>query len=705
MTFASKARWTPLCVGAWMLASNLQAQEAQAEDGKDQTATETSATDMTDRSLSLFPENDPSPAPGDANDVEGQGTDAASTSTVPRSASKSAPPPEFLAAPTPYLHSYRRANSIDGKIGIGTLWMRTDPFGAASGYGQVFVEGDWNGIGETSFGLHVDLDARTLLYEPRDPKLIDVENGAVDVLEDDAYTFYRRLGTYDTGRSYDYLRLDKLNVSWESDAFGLILGRMWVDAAAQAPVDGFHLHLGLGDWGRLGIFGGLKTNPWHQQLVGANSGGSLWNGAGQLLPVLWGDVNKDTTWLDQEGATSNEIGFGLPWTHVASLRFLTSGIYGQIRAPSLFLDSAMVVDLFDTVQLDRVWGHARGGVRISRDLMLAFRGTLDVMGARPLFPRDLYLDLSWRNLGPLSLRLNYTKYNTLATAYSYGAFFRPLEDPNGTVLENNPWGPNADAAFAAQQALYATPAEQVFRNRSRLFLVDRDRVRLGAALDLWRSIELYGELTGERRGDVAYEQALDFVNSMNDFTDGIARLPALCSFDPESDPYAFRGSNMSVPVYADLCRLGANVGIRDPFLGGVGSFDLNASWRDGYFQNTARLSSHVGVALADVLWLELGGALEMNQNERVYSGTLNVEPSEDAPDERFSPQATNVLSMDALLSWRIIEGLMLEASYFGFLEDIPFQGDTTPGNGQPYPSPRDTRAYTQTLYARFLYRL
>ena len=550
------------------------------------------------------------------------------------------------------------------------------------------------------------MDARSLLFEPRDESYVSDDNRVVGALANPDESFYRQPGIYATGRNYNYLRIDKLNVGWESDAVGLIIGRMWVDAAAQAPVDGVHLHLGLGGWGRVGLFGGLKSNPWHQQLVGAASGGSLLSGAGQIIPVLWGDVVADNKWQNQEGAYSNELGTGLesglPWTHVASLRFLTAGAYGQVRGPSIFLDSAMVVDLFDTNTLDRVWGHVRGGARITRDIMLAFRGTVDVLGARPLFPRDVYLDLNWRNLGPLSLRINYSKYNTAATANSYGVFFRPLEDPNQLMQSDNPWRADAGAASAGLQAVYASPEAQVLMNRSRLFLVDRDRVRAGVALDLWRSMEIYGEMTGERRGDVAYQQDPVFADSAYGLVEGLTNLGSFCAFDPDQDPYAFRGVDMGVPVYADLCRYGASVGLRDPFLGGIGSFDLNASFRDGYFQNTARLSARLGVALADTLWTELGGAYERNDNERVYTGTQAS--ADDTSDDRFFAQATNVYLLDALLSWRIYEGLILEASYFAFLEDIPFQGDTIPLNGQNAPAPRDTSAFTQSLYARMLYR-
>lgn len=599
-------------------------------------------------------------------------------------------------APTPERYSFRTSNVLDGKVGLGTLFMRSDPLGVSTGYGQLFVQMDWDGIGGSAFGLHADLDARVLLYEPRDPSIVDVDNKLGNAPPADKDAFYRRPLTFFTGRSYDYLRIDQLYATWDSDAFGVALGRMLIAPAAQAQVDGLRVSLGLGSLGRAGLFAGFKANPWHQQVVGAASGGGVDDGAGQLFNPIWGDVALDTEYgYVTTGPYANELGIGYPWSHLGSLRFVTTGLYGEVRTAPFSVDGALVLDLFDFASLDRVWGYAAGGWRVLDNLTVSFRGTVDVVGARPLSPRDLYLDVSWRELGPLSLQASYFKINTLATAVSYATYFRPLEDPKRVLVDEktNPWSDDP-TALAVSQNLYATNL-----NNTQLFLVDRDRLSLGAALNLGETLQVYAELLGERRGDVAFVPNLELGQALDGMAQGLGALFAGCSL-AANDPIAPKGSNPSVPVYADLCRFGGTLGLRDPFLGGVGSLDLQATWLDGYFQSTTRVSLHVGAALGDVIWLEAGGGLEDNHNHRVY---VAADPNGPANTPAFLARATKAYLLDASASWRIWEGLVVEASYFGFLEDVPFQGDTLV-YGTADPSPRDQSQYTQMLYARTLYR-
>lgn len=361
-----------------------------------------------------------------------------------------------------------------------------------------------------------------------------------------------------------------------------------------------------------------------------------------------------------------------------------------MRTAPFSLDTALVVDLFDYAGLDRVWWHAWGGWRIADTAMLAFRGTVDIIGARPLLPRDVYLGFSWRELGPFSFSASYLKLNTVATALSYEQFFRPLEDPNKTFAQKNPFAANSDAP-----TLYSTNL-----NNAQLFLVDRDRVRLEAAFGLGPSLEVYGDVLGERRGDVAYAAGTPIGQAILGIRQSVeAFFGGPCAYDPDA-PYAPRGSNPSVPVYADFCRFGGSLGLRDPFLAGVGSFDLRATFLDGYFQSTRRLSLRVGAALGTSLWVEAGGALENHHNHRVF---VSYDPSAANGTPHFLARATNAYLLDGTLSWRVLEGLIVEASYFGFLEDVPLQGDTL-HQLTGYPLPRDTSQYTQTLYARTLYR-
>lgn len=598
--------------------------------------------------------------------------------------------------PAPARLSYQRANVLDGKVGLGAMYMRADPWAITTGYGQFFWQTHWDGVGGSPFGLHIDLDARTLLFEPRDFRAVDRENAPVNAsqADDPVANYYRRPAMFASGRSFDYTRIDELYLSYDTDAWGLGLGRMLIASAAQSQVDGAHLYLGLGALGRVGLFTGLKPNPWHPQVVGAATGGSF-VAEGQVFTPYWGTLDIDVDYgFKSTGPFANELGAGVPWVQLASLRFFTSGLYTQLRSPTWSFDGALVADLFDWSVLDRVWGHVTGGVRVLPNLHVAYRGTLDVIGARPLMPRDLFLDVSWRRLGPLSLQATYYKINTFATAASYAVFFRPLEDPQKTLLNQNPWADSDPGAVATSQNLYA---ERL--NHTRLFLVDRDRVRIELGLDLADTLQLYADAFGERRGDVAFEPQSDFGKAISAHMTGLQNLGALCAF-AAGDPLATQGINPVVPVYADLCRVGATLGLRDPYLFGLGSFDIHGTVFDGYFQSTRRVSSHLGLALGDRLWWEMGGALERNHNHRVY---VSYDPSSSFGSAQFLARATHTLQVDATLVWRLVGGFTVEASYFGFLEDLPFQGDTLdPPTG--YPQPRPAASYTQTLYARTLYR-
>lgn len=596
--------------------------------------------------------------------------------------------------PTPFLYSYKTANVFDGKVGLGMLYMRSDPFGASTGYGQLFAQGDYNGIGGSGFGLHFDVDTRFSLFEPRGVQILATDNTLSDASEEGRDAFYRRPLTFWTGRSYDYMRIDQLYVSYDTDGLELSLGRMLITEATQTSVDGLRLHMGLGPLGRAGVFVGLKPNPWHQQVVGAVSGGTLVDGAGQVFAPVWGGILADVFGYTTTGPYANELGFGLPWSQLGSTRFFTSGVTGELRGDTFAVDTAVVMDLFDWSAMDRVWAHATGGWRLADQLTLSFRGTVDVLGARPLSPRDLYLNVSWRNLGPLNLHASYFKHSTLATAYSYGVFFRSLEDPAKSLLNANPFGDDATGVAASQEVLATN------LNNAQLFMVDRDRINLEASLQVGPSLQVFVEAFGERRGDQGYSPGIGFAEAIDAMVTGLSGLAAGCSYSA-ADPSAPSGINPSVPVFADLCRLGGTLGLRDPFLGGLGSFQLEATWLDGYFQSSSRVAGHVGIHVGEQLWLEAGGALENNHNHRVY--TSYTPGAENAPKAQYLAQATDAYYVDANLSWRLWEGLFLEASYFAFLEDVPFQGDTVPF-GQAAPTPRETSQFTQTLYGRTLYR-
>lgn len=655
--------------------------------------------------------------------------EAPTTEATPGTTEDDAPRP-----PTPQRHSFTTADSFDGKVGFGLMYMQAQPFGASTGFGQLFWQGDYDGIGGTGFSVHWDADLRMGLFEQRDNTFINkrgeaitkdgnnyspaapCENGnaADPSLADpclaagpnnpklDDTALYRTPFLFHTGRTYDYLRIDSLYASWDTEWFGVSLGRMMVPQAASATVDGLNAYVSFGRVGRGGAFAGIRPNPWHQQVVGAASGGGVDDGFGALFAPLWADIVLDEDAAERTGAYANDLGpgaqQGLPWLQLGSARFFTTGLYSSLRTEPFSVDTALVLDLFD-FEIDRVWAHMQGGWRIFDPLTLAFRGTFDILGARPMMPRDLFVDLTWRNLGPVTLGATYFKINTYATALSYAYYFRALEDPDGIAADpNNPKNPfpaDANSAAIAQNQL----------NNTRLFVVDRDRVSLDAALRLGGTLEVYGELIGERRGDGLYVENADPFDGIDGIAPSLEGLFLGTCFLPPGDALRVEGINPDVPVHDDLCKLGGSVGLRDPFLGDVGMLDVRFTYLDGYFQSTRRLSGRVGTSLRDTLWLEVGGALEDNHNHRVY--TNNTPPSRLLEGVGFlTAQKTHVYLLDAVAAWRIWGGLTLEASYFGFLEDVPFQGDTVSNynNGLDTMQRRDQTQVVQTVFVRSFYR-
>lgn len=659
---------------------------------------------------------------------DGAATPAAASAPLPSD-------PPSAAAPTPDRHSFTTSNAFDGKLGLGLMYMQAQPFAASTGFGQLFWQGDYDGIGGTGFSVHWDVDLRMGLFEQRDNVFVNRLGHVItkdgnsygpvgecqgDAVYDpslaspcnpfdpaanpklDSTALYRKPFDFHTGRTYDYLRIDALYAAYDSQWFGAAVGRMMVPEAASQTVDGLNAYVSFGRLGRGGAFVGLRPNPWHQQVVGAASGGGIDDGFGALFAPLWADLVLDEDAAERSGAYANDLGLGwkegLPWTQVGSARFFTAGLYSSLRTQPFSVDGALVLDTFD-FELDRAWAHVQGGWRIFEPLTLAFRGTLDILGARPLMPRDLFLDLTWRDLGPFTLGATYFKINTYATALSYAYYFRALEDPDGVATNpahpKNPFPGDAGAAGIAATRL----------NNAHLFVVDRDRVSLDAALRLGGTFELYGEVIAERRGDGLYVENADPAEAAEGIGDAVQGLVEGTCFFP---PGALRkpvGANPDVPVHDDLCKLGGSVGLRDPFLADVGMLDLRFTYLDGYFQSTRRLSARVGTSLRDTLWLEVGGAFEDNHNHRVYANhSPPLDPSVGV--SHLTARKTNVYLLDAVVAWRIWAGLMVEASYFGFLEDVPFQGDTPANWSDPTQGAqrRDQTQVVQTFFLRTLYR-
>lgn len=638
----------------------------------------------------------------------------------------------FDDEPLPFFHSFRRASGFGGKVGSGLVFLGQQD-GIATGYAQMFGQVDGQ-FGDSGFGIHVDADVRLSsfanfsLFEPRLPTYTNGAGEPVDNPADagraeaDYYgetvqnpsAFYRQPGTFNTGRTNDYLRIQSLNITYDSASFGGTVGRMFIVSAAQAQVDGVEGHFVLNGLGSIGAFGGLKPNPWHQQVVGASSGGFIPNPeTGELQPVRWGTFAPDPLLSfagGTQGAYSNEIGLGYPWTQFLSLRHATVGTYGNLRLSSFWLDAALVGDFYTNVEfnpivvqeledrdiqpeiLDRVWVYTTGGVRLLDGLTASWRGTVDLVGARVLTPRDAYVDVTWRDLGPVTLSATYYKVNTYATASSFFRFFQPLE-------QNAYNGPNPDAPGDGVD--FNNPGVQAGIaaagiNNTQLFLVDRDRLRAEIAVEVLGAMQVYGRGQVERRADAVFI-AQDIGAAYGAFGAGLGNIAntlsdpgSLCFVDAEQQPtnspqtpLAYNGqpgSNVTVPVNQDLCRWGGSVGIRDPFLANIGSFDLRLTHMNGYFQSTTRVGGNVGAGLFGSIWLQVGGSIELNTNERTY-GVYDVVPEQGqfGGFGTFYPTVTNVYAVNTAVTWNVFDlegygGLFLEGAYAGFIEDLPYQG-------------------------------
>jgi|GEM_PF-1930904 len=744
-------RWTTCwCLALLALSTStaLAQSKAKASGAKaDAVPSETKPTPSTAAPEAAAPGDDAAaPAEGAAND--GVETAAAAAENADKKADETKAPAKDLPTVRPKKSSYKAADGFDGKLGLGLLFMNAEPFGGRTGYTQAFGVVDWDIFG-TGWGVHVDFDVRSAcpynammgLFEPRNANIVDVDparnrdlttpydialpcrssyaTSYANADDTQNYTdYYAQTGTYVTGRTYDYLRLDELNVSYDSESFGFAFGRLFVPTANQAQVDGLELHFSFGSLGRAGAFAGLKPNPFHQQVVGASSGTFTVDAfTSDYTQAAWGTTVADPV-LRYNGGTSGPFSNewwpgGYPWVQVASTRFITFGGYTSLRMGSFFTDIALTTDVFDaflplidTVDsppppggnaLDRVSLYTHGGWRILPSLMASWRATIDVVGVQPLSPRNVFLNLAWRNLGPVSMRATYFKINTYATALSYFQFFRPLEQPGDVT--------NLSALMGGDMSAF--DLDRV--NNTRLFVVDRDRLRLEVATRLGMSTQLYGEVFLERRDD----QALDdrgmaaaferFGTSLEGIGTTLGDLTALCSTDRylgDKDP---KGINPLVPSSTDLCRMGAKLGVRDSFLGNAGRYDVHLTVADNSFAKTARLS---GQMRAGFSWVQFyaGGAAETTLNERTYGRS---DPTPEPAAERvsgvvgFYPSNMAMFSVDGGLTVSPGMGLSFDVGYYGWVEVLPALG-TASNNGFAFPS--STSQIVHTLSSRAVWR-
>ena len=234
------------------------------------------------------------------------------------------------------------------------------------------------------------------------------------------------------------------------------LGRQLISAAASAPVDGLHAWWEPMKKLKLGFLGGLKSNPWHQRVVGASSGFFVYsaNSPSFSAPTVWGTQEADDDRAATQGANSNnQLDLPSPWAHFFSTEFLTSGLYARWQDKKFYNDFALVSDFFrqDTVNLDRLWLYLNGHYRPLENLNFHWRTTLDVVGERNFLWRNAFLDATWNFLPKQTVDMSLSKYRTLTTAYSFYTYFRPLE-----LQDSNDWptvAPETPDDYLSQIAL------------------------------------------------------------------------------------------------------------------------------------------------------------------------------------------------------------------------------------------------------------
>jgi hypothetical protein len=179
--------------------------------------------------------------------------------------------------------------------------------------------------------------------------------------------------------------------------------------------------------------------------------------------------------------------------------------------------------------------------------------------------------------------------------------------------------------------------------------------------------------------------------------------------------YALVGSNPTVPVYTDRCKIGATLGIRDAFLANIASFDLHLTHMQGYFSANTRVAGSLGVAWEDRIYVGINGAAERNFVHRVFAPICNASgvcPPDYAPADSaehagstwgYVPQALGAYQLGLDASARVVAGWYVEGAYFGWIEEVPYNGDYY-ANAAGVPQLRDPYQITHSIYLRTLYR-
>ena len=160
-----------------------------------------------------------------------------------------------------------------------------------------------------------------------------------------------------------------------------------------------------------------------------------------------------------------------------------------------------------------------------------------------------------------------------------------------------------------------------------------------------------------------------------------------------------------MPVEDDPIRWGTQLGVRDTFLGGLGVFDFHVSTQDGYFQKTQRISSFLGSNMFQRVWVEIGGAVERKTDERVFTTSVDtIFQNEEQVQAAFSSFSSYAFFLDALVSFRLVKGLFFEGQYFGYTEEVPFQGHTVGIRAGSTAIPQDTMQHLRGAFGRLVWR-
>ena len=153
----------------------------------------------------------------------------------------------------------------------------------------------------------------------------------------------------------------------------------------------------------------------------------------------------------------------------------------------------------------------------------------------------------------------------------------------------------------------------------------------------------------------------------------------------------------------DPIRWGAQLGVRDTFLGGLGVFDFREHPR-------RLLSEHQRISS---FWVptcsngcdRIGRAIERKTDERVFTTAVDTTfQNDDDVQAAYNSFSSYAFFLDAMISFRLVKGLFFEGQYFGYTEEVPFQGHTVGIRAGSTAIPQDTMQHLHGAFGRLVWR-